>query len=515
MTATADETQPLLLRGAANPAAPNAIGAIGAGSGTAAPQSAAGSESTVVDFDPCGDRDNPLEWPAAFKWSVVLMLAMTAFTVTFTCISVVPLANEISRDLGGDARSKAASVLLVTIWELGEAAGPLLIAPLSEMVGRYRVVNAANALFIVATLLAATSASLPQFVAARMLTGLAVATNVLSPAIVGDIFVSEQRGGALSLVFLAPLLGGAVGPAISGAIAERAGWRAVVWLSAGLAVLCELLFLTFFRETYKVTILRRRAARLARESGKPFRTEFDGEEESGSGSGGLGRLRDAMLRPVTVLAGSSVLAIVCLYGSICFAYYYVITVTLADILRDVYHLPPVQAGLCFITISLGSAVAVFACNRSLDPIYIRLRDANKGVGQPEHRLPVAIGGAFVMPATVAAYGWAAALHLPLPALLASMAALGAALMFTMIPLMAYVVDAFGLYSASAMTGVIVVRCLVGTFLPLATAPLVDNFGYGWGFTVFAALSFAIAPVPALVMRYGARWRQKSDYTRDQ
>jgi len=45
----------------------------------------------------------------------------------------------------------------VTIWELGEAAGPLLIAPLSEMYGQYPVINGANMLFIVATVLAATS----------------------------------------------------------------------------------------------------------------------------------------------------------------------------------------------------------------------------------------------------------------------------------------------------------------------------------------------------------------------
>lgn len=35
----------------------------------------------VVDFDPNGDPDNPLEWPSAFKWGIVALLAFTAFTV--------------------------------------------------------------------------------------------------------------------------------------------------------------------------------------------------------------------------------------------------------------------------------------------------------------------------------------------------------------------------------------------------------------------------------------------------
>lgn len=34
-----------------------------------------------VDFDPNGDAENPLEWPEAFKWGIVLLLALMAFTV--------------------------------------------------------------------------------------------------------------------------------------------------------------------------------------------------------------------------------------------------------------------------------------------------------------------------------------------------------------------------------------------------------------------------------------------------
>jgi len=92
--------------------------------------------------------------------------------------------------------------------------------------------------------------------------------------------------------------------------------------------------------------------------------------------------------------------------------------------------------------------------------------------------------------------------------------LGFTLVLEMIPVMAFVVDAFGLYSASAMTGVIVMRCLMGTFLPLTTSPLVDNLGYGWGFTVLAALSLSVSPIPSLLFRYGERWRKLSKYTRD-
>ena len=36
---------------------------------------------SLVDFDPNGDEENPLEWPKAYKNGVVWLLAFMAFTV--------------------------------------------------------------------------------------------------------------------------------------------------------------------------------------------------------------------------------------------------------------------------------------------------------------------------------------------------------------------------------------------------------------------------------------------------
>lgn len=449
---------------------------------------------------------------------------------TFTCISVVPVANRIVSDLEGGHESKSASVLLVTIWELGEAAGPLLIAPLSEVFGRYPVMNAANCLFLAATILAALSQSTTLFIAARALTGLAVASNVLNPAIVGDIFPSDKRGSAMSFIMLAPLLGGAIGPAISGAIAQTVGWRQVLWMSAGLAAFCEVLFLTCFRETYKVPILRNRAARLrAAMHDDSLKAPFDeGEHKSWA------KLWESVMRPVIVVFSSGVLLTLSLFGSVAFAFYYIIAVTLPDVLEGLYHLTPAAAGAAFISFSkcpflslallsatwtnqhsgIGSACGVVVCNRLLDRIYVDLRDSHKGVDRPEFRLPLAIVGGVTLPLAVISYGWAAHLHAPVWLVLSTVGLMGFALMLAFLPLTAYVVDAFGLYAASAMTGLIVTRCLMGTFLPLFTGPAVESLGYGWGFNVFGAATLCLIPIPVVVFRYGSKWRQLSRYTRE-
>ncbi|KXT01290.1 hypothetical protein AC578_2689 [Pseudocercospora eumusae] len=468
------------------------------------------SSKNVVDFDPNGDPENPLDWPNTYKWCIVFLLALTAFTVTFTCISVVPVATHIVADLDGRA-SKSSSVLLVTIWELGEAAGPLFIAPLSEVFGRYPVMNGANVLFIAATILAALSPDSSVLIFARFLTGLAVASNVLNPAIVGDMFISEQRGTAMSLIMVAPLLGGAIGPALAGVIAENLGWQAVLWISASIAALCEIVFLTCFRETFKVPILERRAAKLRKETGNnSFKTplEFDGENKTS--------VWESIMRPAVVLCGSGVLQAMSLFGSVVFTYFYVMSTTLPDILEEEYDLSPAMSGASFMAFSVGSVVSVTLCNQLLDRIYIRLRDTvGKGAGKPEYRLPMVIVGAFTLPLAVLFYGWTAHAHLPLWVMLTAVACMGACMMLGFLPVMNYVVDAFGLYSASAMTAVIVTRCLTGTFLPLATEPLVEKLGYGLAFTVLALLSLVLAPIPVLVFRYGQRLRQNSKYTRNE
>lgn len=264
---------------------------------------------------------------------------------TFTCIGVVPIASRIAEDLNGHHASSSSTALLVTIWEAGEAAGPLLIAPLSEVLGRYPVVNGCNIAFIIWTILAASSQSTKIFITARFLTGLAVAANVLNPAIIGDMFESEQRGHAMSLIMLAPLIGGAIGPAISGAIAQTLGWREVLFIAAGLAFVCEILFLICFNETYRLAILRRRVKDIQRQSG-----EFDPAKVTSRREDVL-KLWHALTRPFAVLFGSGVLMLLSVFASISFAYYYILCITLPSVLQEQYGLNPAQVGLSFLSCS--------------------------------------------------------------------------------------------------------------------------------------------------------------------
>lgn len=267
-------------------------------------------------------------------------------TRTFNCFSIVPVARHIVEDLDGANAPSDASVLPVTIWELGEAAGPIFIGPLSEVAGRYRIINFTNLIFILATALAALSQNNSMFIFSRALTGMAVATNVLNPAIVGDIFPPEERGAAMSFIMFAPLLGGTIGPALSGLLSEALGWRCVLWICVVLASICQLAFFTYFRETYSVVILRRRASKVCKEMGRNS-LSYTLAENSSIGDSQVS-LWLSIGRPAAVLFGSGVLIAMTVFGSVVFAHIYVLSVTLPGILEDVYGLPSTAVGLVFL-----------------------------------------------------------------------------------------------------------------------------------------------------------------------
>ena len=172
------------------------------------------------------------------------------------CIPAVPLIQANFSSTGNDLYT----VLLVSIWELGEAFGPLLVAPMSEVFGRSPVYHAANILFVVFSVASAVSSNAPMLIVFRFLNGMAVASIILNPCIVGDIFVTEQRGSAMALMGLAPLIGPVLGPTIGGYISQSIGWRWMFRILAISAGLIELGFVLIFRETYKVTILRRKGS---------------------------------------------------------------------------------------------------------------------------------------------------------------------------------------------------------------------------------------------------------------
>jgi len=115
----------------------------------------------------------------------------------------------------------------------------LLVGPLSDKIGRRRVVLTSLSIFVFASLGAALAGSVETFLAFRLLQAAVATSLVLSRTIVRDMVSQDQAASMLGYVTMGMALVPMVGPMIGGALETTFGWQAsfVFVALTGLAVL--------------------------------------------------------------------------------------------------------------------------------------------------------------------------------------------------------------------------------------------------------------------------------------
>jgi MFS family permease len=112
-----------------------------------------------------------------------------------------------------NSTSQTLATFVVSAYLIGFAFGPLFVAPLSELYGRYWVYNAGNVCFIIFACACALAKNMSQLIVFRFLHGIAgVVPLTIGAGTIADMMPVEQRGGAMAIWALGPLLGPVVGP---------------------------------------------------------------------------------------------------------------------------------------------------------------------------------------------------------------------------------------------------------------------------------------------------------------
>lgn len=98
--------------------------------------------------------------------------------------------------------------MTVSLYVLGFAIGPLILAPLSELYGRLIIYHGCNAIYFSFTLGCALSTDTAMFLVFRFLCGCAAAGPMsIGGGSIADIYPQDQRGKAMALFSMGPLLG--------------------------------------------------------------------------------------------------------------------------------------------------------------------------------------------------------------------------------------------------------------------------------------------------------------------
>lgn len=122
---------------------------------------------------------------------------------------------------------------VVSVYVLGYAFGPILLAPLSELYGRVPVYHVCNVMFIVFTIACAVSSNLNMLIGWRFLQGtFGSCALTIGGGTISDMIIQEKRGGVMAIWALGPLMGPVIGPVAGGYLAQAKGWRWVFWVIA-------------------------------------------------------------------------------------------------------------------------------------------------------------------------------------------------------------------------------------------------------------------------------------------
>ncbi|OAX30876.1 MFS general substrate transporter, partial [Rhizopogon vinicolor AM-OR11-026] len=106
------------------------------------------------------------------------------------------------------------------------ALGPLFLGPMSEIYGRSRVLQLANLWYLAWNLGCGFARTESQLLAFRFLAGLGGSAPLsIGGGVLGDCWLPDERGRAVAIFSLAPLLGPVIGPITGAWIAERSTWR--------------------------------------------------------------------------------------------------------------------------------------------------------------------------------------------------------------------------------------------------------------------------------------------------
>jgi predicted MFS family arabinose efflux permease len=171
-----------------------------------------------------------------FNWTVALILFGVLFLGVSDTQLVAPLLPLIAQDLG---TTPGHAGIIVTTYSLAAAGFALFVGPLSDRVGRKKVLVSGLALFTMASFFTYHVSSFNVLVILRAMTGLAagtLSTSALSFA--GDYYAYQQRGRAMGVLSMGYFVAFVVGVPAGALAASKLGWQWVFGcLSAAAALM--------------------------------------------------------------------------------------------------------------------------------------------------------------------------------------------------------------------------------------------------------------------------------------
>ncbi|KAF2113178.1 MFS multidrug transporter-like protein [Lophiotrema nucula] len=477
-----------------------------------------GKEVKIHSWDGPDDKDNPFNWSPTYKW---------VLTVTICFISILTGLPAGSYGAGNELMATRFNVQnepfpnlywATCSWNIGAALFPLVFVPLTENTGRMPGYFVAYIIFELFMFGSAFADNFATLVVTRFFGGGAssVSINIVGGSI-SDVWKGDKaRSLPMSLFGFTSVAGIALGPFIGSAIVQihkpptglESPWRWIYYIQIIYNAALIPVFYLILKETRGDVILKSRAHKLRKQTGRPIYAESELVKESV-----IQMLKVSFMRPTKMLLTEPVVIFFTLWISFAWGILFLFFSSVVQTFSASYDFGTFQTGLIQLAITVGAVIGT-VINPFQDWLYLRTAPKNTerpGKPIPEGRLYTSIPGSILFTAGLFMYGWSStqSVHWIVPTI--GVCIVGVGIYSIYMGVVNYLTDAYEKYAASALSAASLGRNLFGAFLPLASYSLFQTLGFGWAGSLLGFIGAALTLVPIVLVFKGREIRARSPF----
>ncbi|KAF2149164.1 MFS general substrate transporter [Myriangium duriaei CBS 260.36] len=277
------------------------------------------------------------------KWITATIMSAIGFITPMSPAMVAPALSRISDTLS--ITSAIEIQLVLSIYLLGLGTGPLFLDPLGENYGRVIVLQLANLFYLTLNTAAGAARNEAQMSCFRFLSSLgASATLVVESGVLADCFSEEDRGLAIALYNVDPLLGHPLGAVSGGFVTRYLSWR---WI--------------FYIVSILDAVLKALAALIEFTGNLHLHTLHTNDRNTGF----LTSIQTSLLRSVRFLLTQHIIQILSLYLAYAYGLEYLTLSTFCDLWVTQYNEPLQIASLNFLSLGLVYLLGSVLCGYTI------------------------------------------------------------------------------------------------------------------------------------------------------